>query len=66
MKLSAGLLVALAFFAMVGSAHAAAALEPFGKIELGGGAEKEQGQNAGGRGVIEALGVLPLVGNFGI
>ncbi len=43
-----------------------AGLEPFGKLELNGGAEKEQGSHAGGRGSIEALGVLPLAGNFGL
>ena len=40
-------------------------LEPFGKIELSGGAEKEAHAEAGGRFTMEGLGVLPLVGDFG-
>lgn len=43
-----------------------AGLEPFGKVELSGGAEKEEGYNAGGRFLAEGLGVLPLIGNFGV
>lgn len=43
-----------------------AGLEPFGKVELSGGAEKEQGHPAGGRFLAEGLGVLPLIGNFGV
>jgi hypothetical protein len=64
------LLTALAIFGISVFAFAptanVAGLEPFGKVELSGGAEKEQGAHAGGRGAIEALGVLPLIGNFGI
>jgi hypothetical protein len=64
------LLTALAIFTISVFAFAptanVAGLEPFGKVEVSGGAEKEQGSNAGGRGSIEALGVLPLIGNFGI
>src|SRR3954453_15532713 len=41
-------------------------LEPFGKIELSGGVEKEARTHAGGRFTAEALGVLPLIGNFGV
>src|SRR4051794_35890608 len=41
-------------------------LEPFGKIELSGGGEKEARTHSGGRFTAEALGVLPLIGNFGV
>ncbi len=41
-------------------------LESFGKIELWGGGEKEARTPAGGRFTAEALGVLPLIGNFGV
>ena len=40
-------------------------LEPFGKIELSGGAEREAHTSAGGRFTMEGLGVLPLFGGFG-
>ena len=40
-------------------------LEPFGKIELSGGAEKEAHNPSGGRFIAEALGVLPIFGSFG-
>jgi len=43
-----------------------AELEPFGKIELSGGGEKEAHSSGGGRFTAEALGVLPLMGNFGV
>src|SRR3990170_2388708 len=43
-----------------------AGIEPVGKISVQGGAEKEEGYNAGGRGSIEILGVMPIVGNFGL
>lgn len=36
------------------------------KIEASGGAEKEAGANAGGRGAVELLGVLPIGERFGI
>jgi hypothetical protein len=64
------LLTALAIFSISVFAFAptanVAGLEPFGKVELSGGAEKETGTHAGGRFLGEALGVLPLIGNFGI
>ena len=41
-------------------------LEPFGKIELSGGAEKETRTPPGGRFTAEALGVWPLMPNFGV
>src|SRR4051794_38758119 len=60
------LLVAVAVlgFGFVPKANVAA-LEPFGKIELSGGGEKEAHTSSGGRFIAEALGVLPLMGNFG-
>jgi len=41
-------------------------LEPFGKIELMGGGEKEAHAPSGGRFTMEGLGVLPPTGNFGV
>ena len=61
--LSLLVVVAVFGFAFVPKANVAA-LEPFGKIELTGGGEKEQ-HDSGGRFSAEALGVLPLIGNFG-
>ena len=43
-----------------------AGIEPVGKLSVEGGAEKEQGSQAGGRGSLTALGVMPLAGNFGL
>jgi hypothetical protein len=43
-----------------------AGIEPVGKVSVQGGAEKEEGYNAGGRGTLELLGVMPLVGDFGV
>jgi hypothetical protein len=43
----------------------AAGIEPLGRVEAFGGAEKEAGSSAGGRGGVEALGVLPLSDRFG-
>ena len=65
------LLTALAIGAMVvfssaPAAKAAEALEMFGKVELSGGAEREPHVSAGARGTVEALGVLPLMPNFGL
>jgi len=47
------------------SAHAQP-LEPFGKIELSGGGEKESHMPSGGRFTAEALGVWPFMANFGV
>jgi hypothetical protein len=44
----------------------AAGVEPLGRIEASGGAEKEDGARAGGRGSLELLGVLPIGDHFGI
>jgi hypothetical protein len=54
-------------FALIFSAFPAYSqpLEPFGKIELSGGVEKEAHTNPGGRFTFEGLGVLPFVGGFG-
>jgi hypothetical protein len=41
-------------------------LEPFGKIELSGGGEKESHTPAGGRFTAEALGVWPFTANLGV
>lgn len=41
-------------------------LEPFGKIEASGGAEREARAPAGARGTVEALGVWPFMPNFGV
>jgi len=43
-----------------------AGIEPVGKLSVEGGAEKEEGSVAGGRVTLGALGVMPLVGNFGL
>jgi hypothetical protein len=43
-----------------------AGIDPVGKVSIQGGAEKEEGYDAGGRGTIELLGVIPLAGNFGL
>jgi hypothetical protein len=54
-------------FALIFSAFPAYSqpLEPFGKIELSGGVEKEANAEAGGRFTFEGMGVLPFVGGFG-
>ena len=41
-------------------------IEPFGKIELSGGAEKEAHTSGGGRFTAEALGVWPIMPNLGV
>ncbi len=63
--LTALALIGISVFALAPTANVAS-LEPFGKLELSGGAEKESGARAGGRFLAEGLGVLPLIGNFGI
>ena len=63
--LTALAIIGISVFAFAPTANVAG-LEPFGKVELSGGAEKEQGSHAGGRFLSEGLGVLPLLGNFGI
>ena len=65
-KVVAGVIVGLFIFALALTPPANAALDQFGKIELLGGAEKEPGGSGGGRGTLLGLGVLPLVGNFGL
>jgi hypothetical protein len=62
--LSLLVVVAVLGFGFVPKANVAP-LEPFGKIELFGGGEKEHGAPSGGRFSMEALGVLPIFGNFG-
>ena len=58
-------ILAISVFALAPAAHSAA-LEPFGKIELSGGGEKESHTSSGGRFWLEGLGVLPLSGNWGV
>lgn len=58
-------ILTLTVFALAPAAHSAA-LEPFGKIELSGGGEKEAHTPSGGRFTMEALGVLPLSGTWGV
>jgi hypothetical protein len=62
--LSLLVVVAILGFGFVPKANVAP-LEPFGKIELSGGGEREAHNPSGGRFIAEALGVLPLIGNFG-
>jgi len=62
-------LVALLFVsvsALVSVPARAQPLEPFGKIELSGGAEREAHNPSGGRFTAEALGVWPFMGSFGV
>jgi hypothetical protein len=67
MKLLTALAIsAIVVFTLASAAKAAAALETFGKVEFSGGVEREPHVSAGGRGTVEALGVLPLMGNFGL
>src|SRR5258706_9550012 len=58
-------ILTLSVFALAPIANSAA-LEPFGKIELSGGGEKESHTPSGGRFWMEGLGVLPLSGNWGV
>jgi len=43
-----------------------AGVEPVGKVTIEGGAEKEEGNRAGGRGTFSILGVMPLTQSFGL
>lgn len=43
-----------------------AGIEPVGKASVEGGAEKEEGNQAGGRATLGILGVIPLTGSFGL
>lgn len=43
-----------------------AGIEPVGKLSVEGGAEKEEGTAAGGRLSLGAMGVMPIVGDFGL
>ena len=61
----ASVLVTVAFLFFASRAELAG-IEPVGKVSVQGGAEKEDGFSAGGRGTIELLGVMPLVGDFGV
>ena len=54
--------VGLMFYAVT----EAAGIQPLGRLEAFVGAEKEEGSSAGGRGGVEALGVLPLHDRLGL
>ena len=43
-----------------------AGIEPVGKLSVEGGAEKEEGSGAGGRVNLGVMGVMPIVGDFGL
>lgn len=67
MKILTGILVTIFVFAFLLAPNGdAAGLEPFGKVSILGGAEREGGAPAGGRGAIEFLGVAPFTQNFGV
>jgi hypothetical protein len=63
-----GYAVVLAFAALLlWSARAElATIDPVGKVSVGVGAEKEQGEGAGARFTGEVLGVMPLAQSFGL
>lgn len=63
--ITALLVFAFSIFAFAPAGNVAG-LEPFGKVELSGGAEKEPHTPAGGRGTVEALGVWAFTPGFGI
>jgi hypothetical protein len=67
MRFVAAALMILAFsiFALAPPANVAG-LEPFGKLEPSGGAEKEPHTPAGARGTVEALGVWAFTPGFGV
>lgn len=48
------------------AAAKSAGIEPVGKVSVEAGAEKEEGYNAGARGSLTLLGVMPLAGDFGL
>jgi hypothetical protein len=64
--LTVGLAVLFASVFLWTSRAELAEIDPVGKILVEGGAEKEPGFSAGGRGTIELLGVMPLTQNFGL
>src|SRR5258706_4643727 len=65
-KRKGSIAVAISLSLLITTSLQAAALEPFGKIELSGGGEKESHTPSGGRFWMEGLGVLPLSGNWGV
>jgi hypothetical protein len=60
------LLLAILTFHVWAPTAKAAGIEPLGRVELFGGAEKEAGTSAGGRGGLELLGIIPLTQNLGL
>ncbi|MDP2606256.1 MAG: hypothetical protein Q8S00_27250 [Deltaproteobacteria bacterium] len=66
MRNASGALLVVALILFWAPRAELAGIEPVGKVSIQGGAEKEDGYNAGGRGTIELLGVMPVAGNFGL
>ena len=65
-QLVASLVLAIVTVYSWGATGEAAGIEPLGRVEVFGGAEKEAGASAGGRGGIELLGVIPLTERLGM
>lgn len=65
-RLSSVIFVLVAAMFLWTSRAELADVEPVGKVSLDGGAEKEEGTHAGGRGTFSILGVMPLAQNFGL
>lgn len=67
MKVLLSTLLVLSVFAFIlPSTGNVAEIEPLGIVSLSGGAEREQGAPAGGRGTIELVGVWPFTSNLGV
>lgn len=64
--LTFGLVASLAAVFLWTSRAELAEIDPVGKIVVEGGAEKEPGFSAGGRGTLELLGVMPLTKTIGL
>ncbi len=60
------LVVAVVAIFFLASRAELAGIESVGKLSVEGGAEKEQGSEAGGRVTLGAMGVMPVVGDFGL
>ena len=60
------LVVAVVAIFFLASRAELAGIEPVGKLSVEGGAEKEQGSEAGGRLSLGAMGVMPIAGDFGL
>jgi len=66
MRILASALVIIVFVFLMPPTADVADLEPTGHVTISGGAARDEKAPAGGRGVIEFLGVLPLTRNFGL